>query len=212
MILEIFRTKRALAFGFDFFKDFLVGFGFGVNRIDYFFSRHDLEYSMMNVFIIAAISADGLIAEGSDQKSTVWTSQADKKFFSERTKKAGVVVMGRKTFETIGKPLPGRLNIIYSREPGQDAKDLRFTNKSPKQLIKELGKEGYKEVAICGGASIYTMFMKAGVVNKIYLTVESVVFGRGVRLFNQEIEAKLRLEKVKKLSEETVLLEYSINS
>jgi len=167
---------------------------------------------MMNVFIIAAISADGLIAKDSDEKSTAWTSQADKKFFSERTKKAEVVVMGRKTFETIGKPLPERLNIVYSRQPGQEAKDLRFISKSPRQLIKELGKEGYKEIAICGGASIYTMFMKAGIVNKIYLTVESVVFGKGVRLFNQEIEAKLRLERVEKLSKETVLLEYLVEN
>lgn len=171
---------------------------------------------MMNVFIIAAISADGLIAKDSDQKSTVWTSQADKKFFSERTKKARVVVMGRKTFDTIGKPLPGRLNVVYSRQQSignrEQGTNLRFTNKSPKQLIKELEKEGYKEVAICGGASIYTMFMKAGVVNKIYLTVESVVFGRGVRLFNQEIEAKLRLNRVKKLAGKTVLLEYLVGS
>jgi dihydrofolate reductase len=70
---------------------------------------------MMNVFIIAAISADGLIAKDSDEKSTAWTSKADKKFFSERTKKAGVVVMGRKTFDTIGKPLSERLNIVYSK-------------------------------------------------------------------------------------------------
>jgi dihydrofolate reductase len=209
MIFEVLRTKRALTFGLDFFKDFSIGFRFGMNRIDNFFGGHDLEYSMMNVFIIAAISADGLIAKDSDEKSTAWTSKADKKFFSERTKKAGVVVMGRKTFDTIGKPLSERLNIVYSRQPSQPSQSLRFTNKSPVGLIKELEKEGYEEVAICGGASIYTMFMKAGIVNKIYLTVESVMFGMGVRLFNQEIKAKLKLERVKKLSTKTVLLEYS---
>ena len=60
----------------------------------------------MKVFIIAAISADGFIAKDPKEPSTSWTSLVDKKHFSEITKRAGTVVMGAKTYETIGKALP----------------------------------------------------------------------------------------------------------
>ena len=50
--------------------------------------------------------------------------------------------------------------------------------------------------------------MQAGVVDKLYLTVEPVLFGEGIKLFNQSLDIKLKLESVKKLSPQTLLLEY----
>jgi len=126
--------------------------------------------------------------------------------------------MGWNTFLTIGKPLPGRLNIVYTPEPEAAAKqykfsNLEFTDEKPDQLIKDLESRGHKEVAICGGATIYTMFMQAKLVSRIYLTIEPVIFGQGIRLFNQAIpEVKLELMKTDKLGEEgTVLLEYKVS-
>src|SRR4051812_4344841 len=122
---------------------------------------------MIRAFIIAAVSADGFIARNDTEISTSWTSSEDTKKFVELTKKAGVVVMGSKTFETFGKPLKDRKNIIYSR--GQDKKYAKkyegteVTQESPQELLQRLEKEGFTEVAICGGASIYTLFMEAGV-------------------------------------------------
>src|SRR5260370_1068020 len=130
----------------------------------------------MNVFIIAAITVDGFIAEESDQKSTSWTSQEDKKFFVERTKQAKAMVMGSTTYKTIGRPLPGRLNIVYSKNTAQfeedlshyDQSQLRITQESPVEIVRQLDSEGFSEVAICGGASVYSLFMKSGLVNKLY--------------------------------------------
>jgi dihydrofolate reductase len=126
----------------------------------------------MHVFLIGAITADGFIARDSDQISTSWTSKEDKKWFSERTKQAGVVVMGSTTYNTVGRPLPSRLNIVYSSKPGPtDApENLRFVQVPPADLITYLEKEGYQEIAICGGASIYTMFLTAGLISLIPFT------------------------------------------
>jgi dihydrofolate reductase len=66
----------------------------------------------MKTFIIAALTADGFIAKGSDHLSVEWTSKEDRKFFSDRTKKAGVVVMGLNTYKTIG-------TISYMRAKGK---------------------------------------------------------------------------------------------
>jgi dihydrofolate reductase len=172
----------------------------------------------MNVFIIAAVSIDGFIAEATDQISTSWTSEEDRKFFVERTKQARVMVMGSTTYKTIGRPLPGRLSVVYTKDTQQfaeaqqkyDASQLRVTQEDPVTLIQKLEKEGFSEVAICGGSSIYSLFMKAGVINKLYLTLEPVVFGKGVKLFQDGISAQLKLIEIKKLNEQTLLLEYDV--
>ena len=162
----------------------------------------------MTIFIIAALTADGLIARNVQQTSTDWTSKEDKEFFTKRTKEAGVVVMGQNTYETIGRPLKDRLNIAYSRDKQYEG--VEVTQKEPKELIEDLEKRGYKEVAICGGSTIYTMFMEAGVVDKLYLTVTSVVFGSGMTLFNKSFDKKLELVLVEKIGPQTILLEYNV--
>jgi dihydrofolate reductase len=161
----------------------------------------------MKAFIIAALTADGFIAKSS-QHLTDWTSKEDKHFFVEKTKQAGVVIFGQNTFETIGKPLPGRLTIVYSKDKQYEG--VQVTQKPPVELLKELEAKGYSQVAICGGATIYTMFIQAGVVDKLYLSVEPVLFGQGLTLFNKEVDARLELISMQKLGAQTVLLEYNV--
>ena len=161
----------------------------------------------MQAFIIAALTADGFIGKSS-QHLTDWTSKEDKHFFVEKTKQAGVVVFGQNTFETIGKPLKDRLTIVYSKDKQYEG--VEVTQKEPQELLEDLAKRGYTEVAICGGATIYTMFMQAGVVDKLYLSVEPVLFGQGLTLFNKELDKKLTLVSIQKLGDNTILIEYKV--
>jgi dihydrofolate reductase len=163
----------------------------------------------MTTFIIAAITADGFIGKDSAHLAD-WTSREDKQFFVEMTKKAGVIILGQNTYETIGKPLPDRLNIVYSYE--KEYEGVEVTKKDPKELLLDLEKRGYTEVAIGGGTSIYTMFMEQGLVSKLYLSIEPVLFGKGLPLFQKELENKLELVSFKKLGEQTILLEYNVIS
>ena len=162
----------------------------------------------MKTFLIAAVTADGFIARNSSHLAS-WTSKEDKQFFVEKTKKAGVVVMGLNTFKTMGKALPGRQNIVYA-PPGTALEGVEITQDDPKTLLAKLEQKGFKEVAICGGATIYTMFMEAGLVDKLYLTMEPVLFGNGIHLFNKELDKKLELQSMQKLNEQSVLLEYNV--
>lgn len=159
----------------------------------------------MKIFIIAAQTLDGFIAKN-DHHLASWTSKEDKKFFVQRTKEAGVMIMGSKTFETIGKPMPGRLNIVYSREKQYEG--VEVTSLPPAELIKNLEARGYQEVAICGGAGIYTMFLKAKLVDTIYITIEPLLFGSGISMVNEPLEINLTLRSSNKLSDNVLLLEY----
>ncbi len=162
----------------------------------------------MKVYIIAAISTDGFIAKSKDQLID-WTSKEDKKFFRDMTKKSGVIIIGGNTFRTFKALLPGRRHIVYTR--GKiDNPEVETTVEEPKKLINRLDEEGFSEVAICGGSSIYSMFLEAGAVTDIYLTIEPLIFGRGVKLLETQTESELKLQSVKKLNASTILLHYKV--
>lgn len=163
----------------------------------------------MSVFMIAAMSADGLIApsKGVNESSTSWTSKADTEMFKQRTKEAGVVVMGRTTYMTIGRPLQGRLNVVYSNEV---IEGVEITTMEPVNLISDLRSRGYDDIAIIGGASIYSQFIKAGVIDKIYLTVEPILFGQGVPMFDSPLDVRLRLLASHRIGDDSLFLEYEV--
>ncbi|MBI2124004.1 MAG: dihydrofolate reductase [Candidatus Wildermuthbacteria bacterium] len=169
----------------------------------------------MKVFIIAALTADGFIAKNPGHSPLSWRSQGDRQFFITKTKEAGVVVMGLNTAKTSKRPMPERLNVIYAKNREEIPHWKEFdgwevTQKDPASLVQELSEKGYKQLAVCGGSTIYTMFMQAGVVNTLYLTLEPVLFGQGMNLFNKEIDKKLNLVKAEKLGEQSLLLEYNV--
>ena len=163
---------------------------------------------MIKTLIIVALSADGFIARDPSEPSTVWTSKEDKKHFFETTKKCGAIIMGARTFETIGKALPGRRNIVYSAKQ-INVSGIETTSLPPQELIGKLEKEGVTEVAICGGTTVYTTFMNAGLIDEIYLTIEPVLFGKGLPLFKEKISAKLELISSEQ-KENSVFLKFKV--
>jgi dihydrofolate reductase len=167
----------------------------------------------MKVFLIAAISADGFIAKTSDQLAD-WTSSEDKKLFTRLTKEAGYMVMGSRTFATIGRALPDRKTIIYSNHPetiiGGDDDAIEITQESPAELVKRLAAAGIPGLAICGGAQIYSLFAEAGVIDEVYLTIEPILFGSGVPLFGKDLDIALELIETNQLNEHAILLHYRV--
>ena len=69
---------------------------------------------------IAAMSLNRVIGAGN---KIPWHLPEDFKWFKQMTT-GNVVIMGRKTFESLGKPLPNRINIVLSRHPGKLQKDF----------------------------------------------------------------------------------------
>ncbi len=173
--------------------------------------QNDVILKPMKCFIISALTADGYIAKNRTH-AAMWTSKEDKKRFVALTKQAGVIVMGLNTWQTLGKPLKDRLNIVYSPTPLPAIPGMESTVKDPKELLQELESRGVKEVAICGGSTIYTMFMQTGLVNKLYLTIEPILFGDGMRLFNKDLDYKLKLLSCEKTEGGTLLLDYDVES
>jgi len=111
--------------------------------------------------IIAAMDKNRLIG---DNNSLPWHLPADLAFF-KRTTLGKPILMGRKTYESIGKPLPGRRNIIISREPAYHAPGCETVN-SIQAALKLV--EDEPEAMLIGGASLYQQTLELA--ETLYIT------------------------------------------
>ncbi len=164
----------------------------------------------MRIFIVAALTADGFIGRTSGHTAD-WTGGEDKKVFVRLTKEAGVIVMGSRTFATIGRALPGRRNIVLTSRPEEiTTEGIEATNEAPADLVRRLANEGVEAIAICGGATVYDAFMQEGLVDEIYLTYVPTLFGQGVPLFKDTLSTQLELAEETRLSDGGVLVHYIV--
>jgi dihydrofolate reductase len=115
----------------------------------------------MIISIIAAVSNNNVI--GKDNKLP-WHLPGDLKRFKELTT-GHTIIMGRKTFESIGRPLPSRRNIVVTRNKDYKADGVEIIH-SIKEALDLVKNED--EVFIIGGEEIYKLALPMA--NKIYLT------------------------------------------
>lgn len=165
----------------------------------------------MKTFIIAALTADGYVAKNPTHTSRDWTAYEDKRLFTWLTKWAKVIVVGHNTYKTFDRPFPGRRLIVYTSRPEDHtaAGDVEFTNVDPKTLLARLEQEKVAGVAICGGVQVYSMFLTSGLVREFYLSVQPVIFGQGMTLFNAPAEMQLDLAEAQiSTADNMVILHY----
>jgi dihydrofolate reductase len=167
----------------------------------------------MEVILLMAATVDGKIARNSTHP-TDWTGNVDKRYFRKITKEAGVVVMGSKTYDTIGKPLPGRFNFVMTRNKSRqsDQDNLIFTDQHPIKVLEAIESMGYTSVALIGGASINTLFIWDNLITQIHLVVVPRLFGAGMSLFDGALHTRLSLNFVKDLGDDHFLLVYDVKT
>ncbi len=165
----------------------------------------------IKTILLMAQTLDGKIAKDSDHFPD-WTGKADKRLFVDITKAAGALIMGSRTFDTIGKPLPGRKNIVMTRDPQRISTwdNLVYTNLAPQALLAKLESEGFREVVLAGGTLINSIFMRAGLIDELIVTVTPMIFGSGIGLFEEGIEVDLVLKEFRPLDQARVCLHYRV--
>lgn len=98
----------------------------------------------------------------------IWHMPHDLKFFKTTTS-GHYVLMGRKSFESLGKPLPNRLNIIITRNQDYSAEGALVVH-SLQEALQLAEDQKQQEVFILGGGEIYKQALEKGLVDRIYLT------------------------------------------
>ena len=117
----------------------------------------------MTISIIAAVASNNII--GRDNKLP-WHMPADLKWFKKLTM-GHHVLMGRKTFEEFKKPLPGRTNVVITRNPNWSADGVAMA-RSLDEAISKAEAAGDPEIFVIGGAEVFAQVLhRAG---RMYIT------------------------------------------
>lgn len=116
------------------------------------------------ISIIAAISKNYVLGK---ENKLLWHLPKDFKFFKETTL-GHPIIMGRKTFESLPKALPGRTNIVVTGDRNYKKEGAVITHSLEDGVAVGLSEN--KEVFICGGGQIYKEALEKNLVDKIYLT------------------------------------------
>jgi len=121
---------------------------------------------------LSIIAAVGKNRELGKNNKLLWDIPEDMAWFREKTK-GHPVVMGRKTFESIGHPLPDRMNVVITHDSSFSNKEV-FVAHSLEEGIDRANKTESDEVFIIGGASLYGQAMLNA--EKLYVTEIDAVF------------------------------------
>mgnify|MGYP003423701432 CR=1 FL=1 len=137
----------------------------------------------MTISLIAAVAENGVIGGGN---TLLWNIPEDLKHFKEKTS-GHTIIMGRKTFESIGRPLPHRINIVITRDSqySRDGVDtvnsleeaLRFASLEQGKAFEQNQEE--VETFIIGGGEIYHQAIEKA--NKLYITEVHKIFNGDVK-------------------------------
>ncbi|NVK35733.1 MAG: dihydrofolate reductase [Rhodobacteraceae bacterium] len=114
--------------------------------------------SLPEIVLIAAVARNGVIGADNDMP---WRLPSDLKHFKAKTV-GRPVLMGRKTFDSIGRPLPGRPHVVISRDPKYSPDGVETVSSLELALERGrvlAGEAGVDEVIVMGGGQIYRQAM-----------------------------------------------------
>lgn len=121
----------------------------------------------VRISMIAAVAENGVIGSG---QAMPWRIPSDFAFFKRMTL-GKPIVMGRKQFETVGKPLPGRTNIVVTRQENYQPKGVEvFGNveEALERAVAVVEASGGEEVMVIGGGDIYAQVL--GRADRLYIS------------------------------------------
>jgi dihydrofolate reductase len=164
----------------------------------------------MKIILMMAMTADGKIAKNSDHFPD-WTSKEDKKMFMKVTKEARIVIMGDKTFFTFPKPLPDRLNVVFTLlENPPETENVKWVTGDPEKVLVDLEKEGYKSAILGGGTYMNTQFLERKLIDEIWFTIEPKIFGDGLGVFGGDFNVDLKLLYFEKINDNAMVVKYQV--
>ena len=117
-----------------------------------------------SVTIVVAIGDNGVIGRDGDLP---WSRTGDLAHFKALTT-GHPIVMGHATFESIGRPLPGRTSIVLTRDPSWTADGVEVVGSLPEALEVAAGLDD--DVFVIGGAQVYAEALARGVVDRLVVT------------------------------------------
>lgn len=166
----------------------------------------------MKVVAYFAISADGFIAGEHDDVS--WVSKNSWDSYKKLVENARYAVVGRRTYDLM-KPDEfiddcRYLVLSSSHDIAKKHTDVEVSD-TPKQALDKLKASGHQCAAVIGGAKTFSTLMRDKLIDELFLDIEPVLLGSGVRLFEGEVGSMTLLETLVHADKKTVQLHYKVH-
>ncbi len=168
----------------------------------------------MKVILYMAMTVNGMIARENDD--TPWSKAVWREYYKFIKQKRNIII-GRRTYELMKsvnefEKLNRPVTVVLSGKKTDSEGNIFFAT-SPESALKIMKQHSIKDVVVGGGSKLNASFLKAGLVDEMYLDVEPWIFGSGIKLFSEtNAEAELTLIKVRKLSKNTIRLIYKVKN
>ena len=171
----------------------------------------------MKVILFMAISLNGIIARENNEED--FLSNKNWQMLVKLTNRTGCVIWGHKTHEIVRTWEKKYLDeikeirkVIVGSSPIKTLEKDCIQATSPKDAIRKLTEENFKEILLSGGSTLNNSFLKEGLIDEIILNIEPAVIGRGIPVFKFDgfKDVRLKLLDMKKLEEDIIQLHYKI--
>lgn len=169
----------------------------------------------MKIILYIGSTINGYIAKTDGDSE--WTSEEDLKGFYEQSKAAGNIMMGSNTYLAALKsgyfPFPDALNIVFSHQPLENkwGDKVMITDKTPQEIKAMLAQKGFTTAFLAGGGQLNASFAKENLIDEIYLDIEPLIFGKGIKMFAEtDFSLELKLLSIKQLNKNTIQLHYKV--
>lgn len=166
----------------------------------------------MKVILYMAITANGYIAKENDD--TNWVSSDEWDSYSSAVRKAGNLIVGYRTYNILTKQPEFRefkkvKIVIVSHKNFRTLNLSHLIAKTPKEALSLL--KDFKEVVVAGGGILNSSFIKENLIDEIYLDIEPIVFGKGIKLFSDNnFESRLKLLESRSINKNVIQLHYKV--
>ena len=171
----------------------------------------------MEAIAIAVMSLDGCITKH-DTAGPGFASEADQAFFQRTLPTFDCALMGGASYRAareriLANPRPGHLRMVVTRAPEDLRGDtqpgaLEFRAGDAAEALRDLAARGRRRCALVGGPRLITGALEAGLLDQLWLTIEPLAFGKGVRLVEGVVDFRFTLIDSEAIGPDTLLVRY----
>lgn len=170
----------------------------------------------MKVLLYITLTANGCFSRENHEISYI--SNEVLQNLTDLVRKTGNVIVGRKAYDALLKKTGMLKNenpriFILSKNTKLTSDNLRihYVNFSPKRIIEFIEEEYYDRTLILGGSKTASLFLKENLVDEIYINIEPLLLGNGIKFFCEyPLEKKLELISTNKISNNVIQLHYKV--
>ena len=172
----------------------------------------------MKIILIFVSTLDGKVTKWGEPNVRLWSSHQDQDYYKKVWNESKLIVMGSNTFNADKfDPSASHQIIVMTSHPDKYKSleipgQIEFTNETPVDLTSRFKIKGHQQMLVVGGPHVATSFLKAQLIDELWLTIEPKIFGMGDNFATDaKLDINLRLIHNEKVNDEgTLITKYAV--